>query len=102
MGKSDKPSDVENGTWKWCSYHHSNGHSNDNCYQQQQSVKNCARITGAEAIPMTRAITREMVSVTLLLTVKVVVVVVVVDDSNIQRIVLATEKTNYGDTTSQP
>ena len=35
MDKSDKPSHVENGTKKWCSYHHSNGHSNEICYQQQ-------------------------------------------------------------------
>ena len=34
-GKSDMPS-MENGTRKWCSYHHSNKHSNENCYQQQQ------------------------------------------------------------------
>ena len=37
MGKSDKPSDPENGTRKWCSYHYSNRHSNEDCYQQQQS-----------------------------------------------------------------
>ena len=35
-GKSEKPNNVENGTRKWCSYHHSNAHSIDNCYQQQQ------------------------------------------------------------------
>ena len=29
MGKSDKPSHVENGTRKWCSYRHSNRHSNE-------------------------------------------------------------------------
>ena len=28
MSNSDKPSKVENGTRKWCSYHHFNGHSN--------------------------------------------------------------------------
>ena len=39
MDKSNKPSNVENGTREWCSYHHSNGHSNENCYQQQQSGK---------------------------------------------------------------
>ena len=33
---SDKPSNVENGTRKLCSYLNSNGHSNENCYQQQQ------------------------------------------------------------------
>ena len=38
MGKSDKPSDAENGTRKWCSYHYSNRHSNEDCYQQQQLV----------------------------------------------------------------
>ena len=37
-GKSDKPGNVENGTRKWCSYHHSNGHSNEDCYQQQQQL----------------------------------------------------------------
>ena len=36
-GTPDKPSNVENGTKIWCSYQHSNGHSNKNCYQQQQS-----------------------------------------------------------------
>ena len=35
IGKSDKPS-KENGTRKLCSYHHSNSHSNENCYQQEQ------------------------------------------------------------------
>ena len=39
MGKSDKPSNVENGTRKWYSYHHSSRHSNENWYQQQQSGK---------------------------------------------------------------
>ena len=40
MGKSDKPSNVESGTTnKRCSCHHSNGHSNKNCYQQQKSGK---------------------------------------------------------------
>ena len=39
MGKSDKPSNVDNGTRKLCSYHLSNGHSNENCYQQPQSGK---------------------------------------------------------------
>ena len=31
MVKSNKSSNVENGTRKWCSYHNSNGHSNENC-----------------------------------------------------------------------
>ena len=31
MGLSDKPSHVKNGTTKWCSYHHSNEHPNENC-----------------------------------------------------------------------
>ena len=39
MCKSDKSSNVENGTRKWCSYHNFNGHSNENCCQQQQSGK---------------------------------------------------------------
>ena len=39
LGKSDKPSNVENDTKKWCSYHHSNRHSNEDCYQQHQSGK---------------------------------------------------------------
>ena len=39
MGKPEKPSYVENGTRKWSSYHYSNGHSNKNRYQQQQSGK---------------------------------------------------------------
>ena len=39
MGKSDKPSNMESGTSKWCSYHDSNGHSNKDCYQQQQPGK---------------------------------------------------------------
>ena len=37
MGKSDKPSNVENGARKWCSYHHFIRNSNADCYQQQQS-----------------------------------------------------------------
>ena len=37
IGKLDKPSNAENGTRKWCSYHYSNRHSNEDCYQQQQS-----------------------------------------------------------------
>ena len=60
MEKSDKP------------YHHSNGHSNEDCYQQQHSGKSGARITRrAKLTPMTSAITREMVAATLSLTVKV-------------------------------
>ena len=34
MEKSDKSSNMENVTRKWCSYHHSNGRLNENCYQQ--------------------------------------------------------------------
>ena len=38
IGKSDKPSNAENGTRKeWCSYLYSNRHSNEDCDQQQQS-----------------------------------------------------------------
>ena len=40
MEKSDNSSNVETGTRKWCSYHHSNGHSNANCYQQQSEPAN--------------------------------------------------------------
>ena len=36
VGKSDN---VENGTRKWCSYLQFNGHSNEDCYQRQQSGK---------------------------------------------------------------
>ena len=32
--KSDGPSNVKNGTSKWCSYHHSDGYSHEDCYQQ--------------------------------------------------------------------
>ena len=71
MENLDKPSNVENGTRKWCLYHHSNGHSNGNYYQQQQSGKSSARITRAEITQMTSTITREMVVVTIPLTVKV-------------------------------
>ena len=39
MGKSDKPSNVENGTREWCSYHNYNEYTNENCYRQQQSGK---------------------------------------------------------------
>ena len=38
--KSYKPSKVENGKRKWCSYHNSNGHSNKDCYQQQAESAN--------------------------------------------------------------
>ena len=38
--QSDKSSYVENGTRKWCSYHQSNGHSNEDCYQQQSVLAN--------------------------------------------------------------
>ena len=34
--ESDNTSNVKKGTRKWCSYHHSNGHPNEKCYQQQQ------------------------------------------------------------------
>ena len=34
---SEKPSNAENGTRKWCSYHYSNRYSNEDYYQQQQS-----------------------------------------------------------------
>ena len=68
MKTSDTSSNVENVTKKWCSYHHSNGLLNDNCYQQQQ--KGGARTTRAEATWTTSAITREMVAVILPLTVK--------------------------------
>ena len=71
MGKPDEPNNVESGTWKWCSYHHSDEHSNENCYQQQQSGKSGARLTRAELTRMTSAITREMVAVSPSLTVKV-------------------------------
>ena len=37
--KSDKPSNVENGTRKWGSYHHPNRHSNENCHQQQHQSR---------------------------------------------------------------
>ena len=40
IGKSYKPSNVEDGTRKWCSYHHSDGHSNNDCYQQQPESAN--------------------------------------------------------------
>ena len=40
MKKSDKSSNVENGTRKWCSYYHSNGHSNKYCYQQRSESAN--------------------------------------------------------------
>ena len=75
MGKSDKSSNVENGTKKWGSYHHSNGHSNENYYQQQQQSgkRRCTyhKKRRAELTRMTSAITRDMVAVTLPLTVKV-------------------------------
>ena len=71
MGKSDKPSNVENGSRKWCSYHHSKSHSNKDCYQQQQSGKGGARITRVEVTRMTSVITREVVAIALPLTVKV-------------------------------
>ena len=37
--ESDRTSNVKKCTRKWCSYHHSNGHPNEKCYQQQQSGK---------------------------------------------------------------
>ena len=40
MEKSDKSSNVENGTRKWCSYHDSNGHTNKDCYEQQSESTN--------------------------------------------------------------
>ena len=33
MEKSYKSSNMEDDTRKWCSYHQSNGHSNEDCYQ---------------------------------------------------------------------
>ena len=37
---SDKSSNVENVKRKLCSYHHSNGHLNEDCYQQQSESAN--------------------------------------------------------------
>ena len=73
MGKSDKPSSVENGTRKWCSYHHSNGHSNENCYQQQQPGERWCTYhkSGTHSDDQCYIITRNMVAVTLPLEVKV-------------------------------
>ena len=33
MEKSNKSSNMNIDTRKWCSYHQSNGHSNEDCYQ---------------------------------------------------------------------
>ena len=42
-GKSDKPSHAENGKRKWCSYHHSDGHSNKDYHRQQLKSANINR-----------------------------------------------------------
>ena len=42
MEKSDKSRNVENENRKWCSYHHTNGHLNKDCYQQQSESGNIA------------------------------------------------------------
>ena len=41
--KSNKSSNVESGTRKWCSYHHSNDHLNEDCHQQQSESENVNR-----------------------------------------------------------
>ena len=41
--KSDKSSGVVNDTMKWCSYHQSNGHSNEKGYEQQSESVNLNR-----------------------------------------------------------
>ena len=33
--RPDESSNMKNGKRKWCPYHHNNGHSNKDCYQQQ-------------------------------------------------------------------
>ena len=73
MGKSDKSSNVENGTRKWCSYHHSNGHSNENCYQQQQSGEGWCTYhkSGTHSNDQCNITRNIMVAVTLPLAVKV-------------------------------
>ena len=38
--KSDKSSNVENGTKEWYSYHQFNAHFNENCYHQQLESAN--------------------------------------------------------------
>ena len=84
MGKSAKPNNIKNGTRKWCSYHHSNRHLNENSISSSSSRgKGGARITRAEAIRMTSAIIREMVGVTLPLTVKLQKIKTFVGDSNV-------------------
>ena len=37
---SDKSSNVENDKSKWCSYHHNDGYSIKDCYQQQPESAN--------------------------------------------------------------
>ena len=41
--KSNKSSNVESGTRKWCSYHHSNDRLNEDCHQQQSESENINR-----------------------------------------------------------
>ena len=74
MQKSDKPSNVESDPTKWYSYHHSNGHSNEDCYQQQQPGERWCMYHKSGTHSDDHAvlsITQEMVAVTLPLTVKV-------------------------------
>ena len=68
MEKSDRSSNVANGTRKWRSYHHSETRTAISSIGR----KNGARFTRVEAILITSAITiREMVAVIFPLTVKV-------------------------------
>ena len=40
MEKSGKQNNLKNGKIKWCSYHHSNGHSSKDHYQEQSESAN--------------------------------------------------------------
>ena len=72
MGKSDKPSDAENGTTKWCSYYYSIiGIQMRTAISSSSWAEGGARITRAQLTRMISAIIKDMVAVTLPLTVKV-------------------------------
>ena len=71
MGKSDKPSNVENGERKRCSYHHSNGRSNEDCYQQQHSRIRLCTYHKSGTHSDNQCYHQRMVAATLPLTVKV-------------------------------
>ena len=53
--KSDKSTNVNNGTRKWCSYHQSNGHSNEDCYRADHLISYLDTLvkTGSESIKAT-------------------------------------------------